>query len=489
MDNELCGEAMRRRDTTQIEDGMVLPMVLVMITVVAVVLVALLSLATTTLAASGVAKSTAERTYAAHAGIDAAIQQIRAGGTLCSDGSKTPVNVNGRPVVVTCSPAANGFDVGAGGWAVFINPAATPTPGIETHNAVNADKVITGPVFNGGNWIDLGANLTVGDGQVLSSAAGCGDANWTANVITTPVANFKACVGAAAPAPPTNPSLPTISDSGLPVSLPLNPASTVTGSGGSACRTFVPGIYTTAQPFTLSPNMYFMSGVYLLDNVGTVSLGKTRKAVAGASTAGYTPTITPCNPVADQPGAMFLLGGNSGIEVTDGGQFEVHPFIASSNSTDSPVAIRTVEAVDVLKRVWLPDNSIVSTLTTANDALATSKNKTRLIMRGAIYAPRARVSIDPRGNSAQTVLSAGLIAGRLVLTADAAISPDKLQIGSGGASGVRRVQIKAEAVERTWCGCANDIDPTGAARHIIAYATVAVSGTDAMTIESWRIGS
>lgn len=470
------------------ESGMVLPMVLVMITVVAVVLIALLSLATTTLAASVVAKSTSDRTYAAHAGIDAAIQQIRAGGTLCSDGSKTPININGRPVVVTCSPAANGFDVGAGGWAVFINPAATPTPGIETHNAVNAAKVITGPVFNGGNWTDLGANLTVADGQVLSSAVGCGDANWTANVITTPVANFKACVGGAAPAPPANPSLPTISDTGLPVSLPVNPPSIVTGTGGSACRTFVPGIYTTAQPFTLSPNMYFMSGVYLLDNVGAVLIGKTRKAVAGAPTAGYTPTITPCNPVADQPGAMFLLGGNSGIEVTDGGQFEVHTFIASSTSSDSPVAVRTVEATDVGKQAWLT-NSTVSTLTTASDALATNKNKTRLIVRGAVYAPRARVSIDPRGNSAQTVLSAGLIAGRLVLTADAAISPDKLQIGSGGASGVRRVQIKAEAVERAWCGCANDIDPTGPARHIIGYSTVAISGAGAMTIESWRIGS
>ncbi len=473
------------------EDGMVLPMVLVMITVVAVVTVALLSLATTTLVASRVAKSTSERTYAAHAGIDAAIQQIRAGATLCSDGSTMPVNVNDRPTVVTCSPASDSFDIGAGGWAVFINGAATPTPGISSSNAVNADKLITGPVYNGGRWTDTTALLKVSDGQVLSSAAGCGDAGFVTNVVTQPVVNFKACVGVA-PAPGSPLSLPTISNALLPATIAAG-GSTVTGSGASACRIFTPGRYTSATQLLPSPYMYFTSGVYLLDNVGKITIGKSRKAVAGRAYPGYTPAldVTAQCPSGDAGfGALFLLSGNSSIEVTDGGQFEIHPFLPSVGSKESPVSIRTVDPSEVGNPVWL---TAASTLDTTSAAFSTSKNKTKAIIRGAIYTPSAMVSIDPRGSTPQTVLSAGVVAGRLELSADAAISPDNLQIGSGGASGVRRIQIRSEAVERAWCtsSCAPDANtlPTGAARHIIAYATVAVSGTGAMTIESWRIGS
>ena len=470
------------------EDGLVLPMVLVMITVVAVISVALLSLATTTLAASRVAKSTAERTYAAHAGIDAAIQQIRAGATLCSDNSKLPVKVNGRPTVVTCSPASDSFDVGAGGWAVFVNGTATPNPGISTSNAVNAGKVITGPVYNGGRWTDTNALLQVSDGQVLSSAAGCGDAGFTNNVVTQPVANFKACVGGPAPAPAVAPSLPTISDALLPATL-VPGGSTVTGSGANACRIFTPGVFTSAAQLLPSPYMYFTSGVYLLDNVGKITIGKSRKAVAGRAYPGYTAAldVTAQCPSGDAGfGAMFLLSGNSSIEVTDGGQFEIHPFLPAVGSKESPVAIRTVDPVDVGKRVWL---TAPSTLDTGGAAFASSKNKTKAIIRGVIYAPYALVSIDPRGNSPQTVLSAGVVAGRFDLSADAAISSDQLQIGSGGASGIRRIQIRSEAVERLWCGCSIDTDPTGSSRRIIAYATVAITGSGAMTIESWRIGT
>lgn len=483
---------MNRRKDRASEDAVVLPMVLVMITVVAVVTVALLSLATTTLAASRVAKSTAERTYAAHAGIDAAIQQIRAGATLCADGSKMPVNVNGRPTVVTCAPASDSFDVGAGGWAVFVNGNATPSPGISTSNAVNADKLITGPVYNGGRWTDTSALLTVSQGQVLSSSAGCGDAEFASNVVTQPVANFKACVGGPSPAPAAEPSLPTISDALLPVNMAAG-GSSVTGSGANACRIFTPGRYASATDLLPSPYMYFTSGVYLLDNVGKITIGKSRKAVAGRAYPGYTPAldVTAQCPSADAGfGAMFLLSGNSSIEVTDGGQFEIHPFLPSVGSKESPVSIRTVEASDVGKRGWL---TAASTLDTTVAAFSTSKNKTKAIVRGAIFTPRALVSIDPRGSTPQTVLSAGVVAGRFDLSADAAISPDQLQIGSGGASGIRRIQIRSEAVERPWCisSCAADANtlPTGSSRRIVAYATVAISGSGAMTIESWRIGS
>ena len=167
---------------------------------------------------------------------------------------------------------------------------------------------------------------------------------------------------------------------------------------------------------------------------------------------------------------------------------EIHPFLPSATSTDSPVSIRTIEPSDIDPRIpWLTA-APRSTLTTDLDAVSSSKNKTQFIVRGAIYTPRARVSIDPRGNNAQVVLSGGVVAGRLVLTAPAAIGSDKLQIGTGGASGVRRVQIRSEAVERSWCGCAADTDPTGAVRKIVGYATLAVTGTG-LTIESWRIGS
>jgi Tfp pilus assembly protein PilV len=471
------------------QDGIALPMVLVMVTVVAVVTISLLSLATTTLTASRVSKQISERTYAAHAGLDTVIQQIRAGGTICSDGSTLAVRVNNRPAVVTCSPAADSFDVGAGGWSVYINGNSS-NPGFETSNAVLADKVITGPVYNGGSWIDMKATITVRDGQVLSGAAGCSDTQFTTKMLTVPVPNFRSCVGNASPAPQVPPALPSVPDTLLPATLPVNPPSTVTGSGSTACRVFEPGIYTTSQPFALSPQMYFKSGVYVLDNTGVVSFERTRRAVAGAPTVGYTPQLSvSCIPPGDGPGALFMLGGNSSIQVTDRGQLEVHPFTPSATSTTSPLSIRTIEAADVGKRTWLTA-ARVSTLDASQDAVMMDKNKSTLVLRGTVYAPRARVSIDPRGNDALAVITGGVIAGRVVLTAPAAIGPDKLIIGSGVPTvGLRRLQLRSEAVERDWCGCPTDLDPTGPVRRIVAYSTVGVTAAGGLSIESWRIGT
>lgn len=470
------------------EDAMALPMVLLMITVVGVVVVALLGLATTTAFSSVVVKNTADRTFAAHGGIDAAMQQIRAGATFCNDGSTLPLKVNNRVVLVSCARTSDSFDLGVGGWAVYVNSAATGG-GIDTSNAVNADKVITGPVFNGGSW-NAGASLIVKSGQVLTAATSCGTFN-PAKVTTSPIANFTACVGGASTAPAVEPVLPTAPP--LPTSMTDAPGWELTGSGKNACRTFSPGRYSSASQFALAPNMYFKSGVYFLDNVGEVVFGKDRTAVAGQPSPIDTPVLTGCASEAPTKlGALFVLGGNSRITVENGGRFEVHAYVPSATSTTPPVAIRTVGPSDTTLG-WLTGKQ--STLSTTSNALSFSDNKSILALHGAVYTPLAAVSIDPRGSGASASITAGLVVGKFTLTAPAAIGSDKLSISSGTASGSRRWSIVAEATdrvvtcERTDPGCTWPTKTNDEIRKIKAFATLLVSGTNDLGIESWRIGS
>ena len=113
---------MIRVRTTEREDGTVLILALIFISVIGVIATALLSFEQTAMRQVRSVRNVNTRETGTNAGIDWAVQSIKSHAAVCFEGGAgyETLTINAREVKVYCR-TTNGSSAGPGGWALYLN--------------------------------------------------------------------------------------------------------------------------------------------------------------------------------------------------------------------------------------------------------------------------------------------------------------------------------------------------------------------------------
>src|SRR4051812_8284605 len=156
------------------DQGASLVIVLAFLAVFGVLVVLLLGQTTTSFGRTLVSRTYNEKSFAADAGVDAAITRLRADDTLCpkagATGALTPLSVNSKTVTVTCR-TISGSSAGAGGYALI-----TTDPGgssFDTQSGGGGEKRIIGSVYSSGFTNSVDVFVKNGFVREFNGAGGC----------------------------------------------------------------------------------------------------------------------------------------------------------------------------------------------------------------------------------------------------------------------------------------------------------------------------
>ena len=252
-----------------------MPLVLVVAVVLSVVLVALAKYVTADLAYSRVAEGRADRQASATSAISYGVERVRLGQTLCASptGGIGPLTAgildrNGTTTTLTCSRFSSGTS-DITGWAVVITGNGITTNLLQVQGG--GTKKITGPMFiNTIEQIDIqgaGPQLQHIDGDLWHHRATCpgGTVTMPGNYTFVPAnARGPLCTEKTWNQIVSQPVVPSLS------ALPLN-ANGATFTMVGTCRVYAPGHFTGSIDLG-SDDVYFQSGNYWFDGVGTVEV-------------------------------------------------------------------------------------------------------------------------------------------------------------------------------------------------------------------------
>lgn len=430
------------RQRTERDQGMILPIVLIISTVSAMVIIALANYVTVDLRYGKVVEERADRLAAADGGLRYGVEQLRNFhgqlGALCNTAAATgggytqqfPPVINGSTTKVTCRRVGNLIS-DLDGWGLVVTGQGVPAGQFlfATKGAGQSDnlKTFSGPVYiSDATRMDMGAKMEIDDGDLYYSSTDCtvpltipaiadgylafvpdffrgvecADLPWTG--LFNPPKVLVAGVEVA-PTPPTNAPLPPVVVDG--------------------CTVFSPGKYTSVA---LGSDNYFKSGEYYFENV-TMNV-QNQSVVAGFPyNAGDSAKIdqpacltqqeadAAANAPSGNGGATFYLGGSSKIVVNGGGGFEIFRRLIN----------RTYLSVYALGTSG--PNYTASTLDW-NDAgggwlLETkSGSNNDVAVHGLFWAPLAAASLGNITNAANGQLLGGLVVARLDTQASASAS-------------------------------------------------------------------
>jgi hypothetical protein len=459
---------MNRRARLQNDDGSVVVIALVFVLVVGLVVGVLLTQTMSGFRTTQVVRKTADKTYAADAGIEWAIESLRVDSRACvtsgtpASMTSTPLDVNGQPVAVTCE-VLDGWATGADGWAVYVTD---PTQSGLTTQGADA-KDISGPVYSAG--INDTAALAVTRGSVYERQSG---STCSTNNDRPPAVNASpgppysyACVAAAQAPPVPTATLPAAPPT--PTRGPNPEAYTVNG-----WSVFLPGTYNQAP--NLAARNYFASGVYYFNDVGTWVIKQ--ETVVGGQPGPSEELITPdlinvpndTNlPGASGSGVRFILGGNSRIDMQTQSTLEL--FARSEMAGEGTPGI-SLQTVTTSGGGWNP-----STLGVTSNVLTVENGTSpQAVFHGRIHVPNAAVNFVAT-NESEAQIRHGIVAGRLNLQSSSSAT-GLIVIGGTSTTG-RRVEVTAVAGDGT------------DGRQITAIAQIDLADNDAADyqIVSWVI--
>jgi hypothetical protein len=419
---------MRQRSNR--DEGMILPIVLVISMVSAMVVIALANYVTTDLRYGKVVEDRADRLAAADGGLRYGVEQLRNFhgqlGALCGTAAATgggytqqfPPVINGSTTTVTCRRVGSLIS-DVDGWGLIVTGEGVPNgqPMFATKGAGQSENVKTfsGPVYIADPVrMDMGAKMEIDDGDLYYSSTNCNvplSIPAIASGYLAFVPDFFRGVECAdlpwtglfhaptVPAPPTT----------------LAPAPVVVG----ACTVFSPGKYTS---LALGNDNYFKAGEYYFENV-TIMV-KNQTVVAGFPfSAGDSAKLTqPACLTAQQAdaaataitgngGATFYLGGTSNIDIDNGGGFEIFRRLIG-NTYLSIYALSTSGAGYTASTLgW--NSWILETKSGSNNDVA---------VHGLFWAPVGAASLGNITNAANGQLLGGLVVARLDTQASASAS-------------------------------------------------------------------
>ena len=453
------------------ESGAILVLVLLLILAIALIIGALLSATSTAQIVTQAQTAFHTDAYGVDQGIEYGLQKLQTDSTWCADSSTTGTvtdtvtdpNVPGGtvPVTVGCH-TTYGSSTSVSNWAVYtVDPGANS---LTSQSGGGVTKQILGPTYVGGGIYfqsPVESDLTTaGDknGYLLQHALACPGGLGYPNNFT----GHWSCTTTA----------PTVTAT-LPGSVPGPPrAASVSGR----CTILYPGRYTTAP--VLTAQTYLASGVYYLDNIGTLDLGSNSLFGGMPNTAsGEKQVVTTSSPCATDAsagaagngtGVEIILGGDSAINV-DKGDIELYARQAATVGSEGSagVSLRTVPAGAA---GW--DASSVGS---GSDIFyVSSGNNAHAAVHGFIYAPNASVALFATNTSQAEVLG-GVLAWDVSLQASASASG--LVVQTATSPTVRTTNVTASVRYRS--------------KTVTATAAVEVQNDAArtVTIDSWVVNN
>jgi hypothetical protein len=420
--------------STDPEEGSALIIALVFVTVMGLVVLALLSQTTGNLKATRVARATADKTYAADAGLEEAIERLRLDPTLCSapaddEPNFATITVNEHEVELSCQTEI-GESAGAGGWAVVITGADEHSFDVK---GGSEDKVLYGPTYIANLTDDNKAwvveNGTLYEGEPTSSCDLSATTPPFDNIDVRPNPPFRyRCTTSGPPSIPHDlPSRPT----------PENALPTPAAPGG--CTVFSPGTYSGAgagSALNLEGDKYFESGTYYFEDIGTWEIDGNVIGGSKDETEDRHITDSPCSSVSDGSsngtGVKFIFGGASRLLAT---QDRVELFRRTAGTEGGQMGISLQAAADEAgyKAINLPvDEPLIEA----------TGNKTELYTNGAVYAPDSFVYVQV--NKTAVVFNGGLVLRRFDFDSSNNIS--NVLVSSASSPEVRQIIVTAEAL-------------------------------------------
>lgn len=438
------------RQRKERDQGMVLPLVLVISMVCGSVVIALANYVTVDLRYGKVVEERADRLAAADGGLRYGVEQLRNFhgqlGALCGTAAATgggytqqfPPEINGSTTTVTCRRVGSLIS-DVDGWGLIVTGQGVPAGQsmFATKGAGQSQNVKTfsGPVYIADpTRMDMGALMEIKDGDLFYSSTNCSVPLSIPAIATgylTFVPDFFRGVECADlpwdglfKSPKVLLTDGTEVDPTPPTAAPL-PSVVVDG-----CTVFSPGKYTS---LALGNDNYFKAGEYYFENVNIVVQNAT--VVAGFPyNAGDTAKINQpacltaqqadaaATPIGGNGGATFYLGGTSKINIENGGGFEIfrrlinrtYLSIYALGTSGTGYTASTLDWNDA--GGW-----VLETKSGSNNDVA---------VHGLFWAPKAAATLGNITNAANGQLLGGLVVARLDTQASASASAFSIGIES-----------------------------------------------------------
>ena len=402
---------------------------LVVAVVLSVVVVALAKYVTADLEYSRVAEARAERQASATSAITYGVERVRLGQTLCAApaGGIGPITAgildrNGTTTTLTCSRFSTGTS-DITGWAVVI-----------TGNGITSDllqvqgggiKRVTGPMFiNTVEEIDIqgvGPELRHIDGDLWYHRSTCpgGAVTMPSTYVFQPAdARGPLCTQSTWNQIVSQPVVPTLS------SLPPN-VNGATFTMVGTCRVYAPAHFTGAIDLG-SDDVYFQSGNYWFDGVGTVEVkqqavwfgspGSTTAVIANPDCA----AARTADPTTGGTGAVAYMGGNSKLLIRNQGSIEFF----DKSVGDYQLSVQELES---------DSGYAASTMTAATGQSiieVTGGTTADGVFHGMVYTPNSEFRFDNSSNSATQQLLGGAAVARMSVQASSSATGFKIAVAT-----------------------------------------------------------
>lgn len=465
------GDAMLARRRTD-DEGAILILALLFILVISLLTTSVLFRSTVGIKNVNVERGFVSKRYAAEAGLEYAIQQLRLRSNLCpssptingnrlqpsdllgSNGNTAQVNNPYPSVAISCTVTSNN-DVGVNGYGLITRD--TSAAGLTVTGAAGEYLKIDGPVFLGDLEDPLRFDVTNGD--VIADQAGTCP---TPASITLKVAAPYSLICTTDTPPDPVVTLPT-------VDLTAQNQTAAKKWNKNKCSAFAPGYY---KKIDLNDNNYFASGVYYFEDV---DLTLTAASLTGGAPSSDEAKTTSASCLRDDDsaasdidvtgasgtGVKFILGGTSRL-IADNPKGVVELFgrkgtvAGAAGEGTQGVSFMTVRSTVTnaagfkFKQSSLGYGDVVLGVSNTTGG---GGSKLELVMHGAVDAPDALVKV--RNNKANTQFLAGIVAGQLDISTSANVSgfnvgihttpqPRDLKIVSvAGGSGERTITATA----------------------------------------------
>lgn len=486
------------------ESGASLVIVLMMITVFGLILSALLTEAGASVKNTVVVSGHEEKVYAADAGIQFALQQLRQNRTLCprvgvSGPAMPTIEVNDRTVEVTCN-VLSGSSGGSDGYAVVVTSPNDNS--LVLTGAAGEFKNIGGHMYitGGVDW-SSGIDLDKGDFIQQDQGSGCRQAPttfWNDSdgdppgslhpqlIMDMPEYGYYCQPTSSFPVP--NPAhkapstVPTVARD-----LPAQTDSYADRGGGSdTCRVFEPGLYT--QPPDLAEDNYFPSGVYYF-NWSTNDVFEVKDAMVYGGRPNsweeanerFGPPAS-CDRDSDSgAGALFIFGGNARMFIDAHGGVELFGRTGEAGATDnlSFVAVPSGDSSN-----WPTGAGAWTASTLSGSPVLDIKEGSQqdLAVHGMIYAPTEDVVLTAT-NSVIAQAMGGLVAYTLELKSSASADAFSVSIPAG-LPNPREIVVTACTDPAASATC----ETSGGDRPVSSRAVVVVANDAQKTVavKSWR---
>ncbi|NND75727.1 MAG: hypothetical protein HKN44_12045 [Ilumatobacter sp.] len=454
------GSAISRR---RADDGMALPLVIIMTAVVALTVVSLATFSLTSLKSGRVSEERVARLTAADAGLRYAIDQLKLRNAGCILDTQTAVlpgvttDFNSTGAEVTCVQHTSGYEnLNIQAFATALTGEGVP-PAIGLMKTSGGSdtpikKIFGGPVYleriDAGAVGELGKKIKIEDGPLLyhdtSPSVPC--TSVSASSITTQIVFEPAlvygpvCVSRGwkdlfkSPEVPDLTSLPDRSGS-VPLPAPLGSYTDV-----GSCRVFEPGRYIS-PPDVQNRDSYFKSGDYLFDfpladPVFEVKSSTVTMGVVNPQTATVNDEPNPnCDAAQTDDkndplkvgefGATIYMAGKSQINIQTHGHIEIHARVQDATFV-------SIQALCVPNGGWCRPSG-GGGFATAKQSTATaaagdfimytdSGNNKELVTHALLYAPLGQFQFGNTTNTATQKMLGGMVLARLDLHASASAS-------------------------------------------------------------------